>query len=65
MAWRELATGAGCSADGASGSGANPAASFANALLGGTAKAQEGLLRPPQGARGAAVLPARPRGLAR
>ncbi len=48
---RDFVSGAGCSADGASGSGAaNPAASFANALLGGTAKAHEGQLRQPPGA---------------
>ncbi len=49
MSLRELVSGAGCSADGASGS-ANPAASFADALLGGNAKTHEGQLRQPPGA---------------
>jgi hypothetical protein len=50
MSLRELVSGAGCSADGASGSGSNPAAGFADALLGGTSKAHEGQLRQLPGA---------------
>jgi hypothetical protein len=50
MSLRELVSGAGCGADGASGSGSNPAAGFADALLGGTSKAHEGQLRQLPGA---------------
>lgn len=45
MSLRDFVSGAGCSADGASGSGANPAASFADALLGSGSKTHEGQLR--------------------
>ncbi len=50
---RDLVSGAGCSADGGGPSGAasNPAASFADALLGGSSKGRNGQLRELPGAR--------------
>ena len=57
MSLRELVSGAGCSADGAGGSGMNAASAFADALLGGSSKANEGQPRQPPGvwARGVAA----------